>query len=125
MPCSYPSALRLAVPSMRDLPFIASLPIHRVASTRRKWPLEKTRTSPASTRTRLTTRSAIAEQLPVRAFLKDVNRQATFVFAVVPFDEIGINLSYRSEAGQLARPHDAPQGAGEYLRECQSSETLA
>ena len=69
--------------------------------------------------------TAIAEQLPVRAFLKDVNRQATFVFAVVPFDEIGINLSHRSEAGQLARPHGAPQGAGEYLRECQSTETLA
>lgn len=68
--------------------------------------------------------TAIAEQLPVRPFLQDVNRQAAFVLTVVPFDEIAIDLSHRSEAGQLTSPPGAIQGTGEYLRECQSTKTI-
>ena len=50
---------------------------------------------------RFTAGRAIAEQLPVRAFFQDVNRQAAFVLAVVPLNEISIDFSRRSESGQL------------------------
>src|SRR5437667_115292 len=58
--CSYPTALRLAVPSRKYVPVPASSPSQRAANTRRKCPLEKTSTSPPIARTRRTTRSARA-----------------------------------------------------------------
>src|SRR5207253_5530053 len=59
--CSYPSALKLAVLSMKYLLLtVASRPSQRAASTRMKCPLENSRTFPAMVRTRLTTRSALA-----------------------------------------------------------------
>jgi len=54
--------------------------------------------------------AAVAEQVPVRAFGKDVSRVAAFVLAVVPFDQVTINLGYGSEPSELARPHAATQG---------------
>src|SRR5437867_10264521 len=69
-------------------------------------------------------RAAVAEQLPVRTFSKDVNRAATFVLAIVPFDQVRVNFSNRSESSQLARSHSTAQRAGEYLRKCHIPQSL-
>jgi len=68
--------------------------------------------------------AAVAEQVPVRAFGKDVSRVAAFVLAVVPFDQVTINLGYGSEPSELARPHAATQGTGKYLRKCHPVQPL-
>src|SRR5262245_43128849 len=58
--CSQANMPRLAVLSSNYLPPAGSSPSQRAPSTRRKWPLEKIRTSPCIARKRLTTRSARA-----------------------------------------------------------------
>src|SRR4029077_14074700 len=58
--CSYPTALRLAVPRTKNLPAPGARPSPRAANTRRKCPLEKSSVSPWMALTRTTTRSARA-----------------------------------------------------------------
>src|SRR3989442_8361428 len=52
---------------------------------------------------RLSSPAAVAEQLPVGPLAVDVRAGATFVGAVVPFDEIRLDLRHGAEAGQLTR----------------------
>jgi len=61
--CSYPRALKLAVPSRKYRPAPGSSPSQRAANTRRKCPLEKGSTSPSMARTRRITRSARGSDL--------------------------------------------------------------
>jgi len=74
---------------------------------------------------RFATRAAVAEQLPVRTFSKNVWCKATFVLTVVPLDEVTVDFSYGLESGELASPHGSPQRTGEYFRERQPSQSLA
>src|SRR5207245_6639331 len=52
---------------------------------------------------RLPSRAAVAEQLPVRTLAVDVGAGATFIRAVVPFDEIRLDFRHGAETGQLTR----------------------
>src|SRR5262245_21600964 len=69
---------------------------------------------------RFTAGAAIAEQLPVRALGKDVNREAALVLAIIPFDQVTVRFSHRAEPGQFARAYGPTQRAREYLRESRS-----
>ena len=106
-------------------------PSQRAASTRRMWPLENTSTLPATARTRATTRSARAPTSagdsppgqPSRNSCQpgrpceDLGRAASFVVAVVPLDEIAVDLRGGAEARELAGPLRALQRTREHLRE--------
>jgi hypothetical protein len=50
----------------------------------------------------------------------NLDRSETFVFSVVPFDQVAIDFGYGPEAGQFARASSALQGTREDLREGQS-----
>jgi hypothetical protein len=65
---------------------------------------------------RFSTGAAVAEKLPPRVFRQYVNRQTAFVLAVVPLDQVAIDLSCRSKAGQFTGPHGALQRACEHFR---------
>jgi hypothetical protein len=71
------------------------------------------------------TGTAIAEQLPVGTLLVDLDRSATFVIPVVPFDQIGVQFSYGSEAGQFARASSPLQGTRKDLRKGESYQPFA
>jgi hypothetical protein len=64
--------------------------------------------------------AAITKQLPIRALLMDISRQATFILAIVPFEQVPVDFSHSSEAGQLAGPGGTPQRAGKHPGESQS-----
>src|SRR5439155_24249219 len=74
---------------------------------------------------RLAPRAAVAKQPPVRALGVDVGAGATFIRAVVPPDEIGLDLRRGAEASQLARPDRPLQGTGEHRGEGQSLQPLS
>ena len=100
-------------------------PSQRAASTRRKCALEKSSTSPvdgahardhairarADLLRRLAARTAVAEELPVRALRVDLGRGAPLVVAVVPLDEVGVDVGAVAEARQLAGSARALQRA--------------
>src|SRR6266852_386940 len=73
---------------------------------------------------RFAPRAAVAEQLPVRAFCKDVSRVAAFVLAIVPFDQVTVNLGHGSKPSQFARLHGPTQRTGKHLRKCHPVQTL-
>src|SRR5437667_2134916 len=74
---------------------------------------------------RFAARAAVAEQLPVRTFSQDVNREAAFVLAIIPFDQVSASFSYGSEPGQRTCPHGALQGAGEHFRKLESAQAFS
>src|SRR2546425_6261126 len=74
---------------------------------------------------RLSSRAAVAKQPPVRALGVDVGAGATFIRAVVPLDEIALDLRRGAEASQLARPDRPLQGTGEHRGEGQSLQPLS
>src|SRR5262249_32460132 len=74
---------------------------------------------------RLPSRAAVAEQLPVRALGVDLRAGTTFIGAVVPFHEVGIDFRHRAEASELARSNHPLQGAGEHRGELRSLEPLS
>jgi hypothetical protein len=51
--------------------------------------------------------TTIAEEFPSGAFREYVNGQTAFVLAVVPFDQIAIDLGGGSKASELTGPHGA------------------
>jgi hypothetical protein len=53
---------------------------------------------------RFSTRAAVGEEIPIRAFDLDLGGPAAFVVAVVPFEQIAIDFGDSAEAGQVARP---------------------
>src|SRR6267143_673002 len=73
---------------------------------------------------RFAARAAVAEQLPVRAFRTDLDRTATLVLAVVPLDEVVIDFSRRSKAGQFTCPTRALQWTGKHPRKRQFTQPL-
>src|SRR5262249_51638991 len=58
--------------------------------------------------------TAIAEELPVWTLRTDLCGATALVLAVVPLDQLGIDLRNRGEAGQLTRPGRSLQGTGEH-----------
>src|SRR6185436_9896547 len=74
---------------------------------------------------RLATRTPVAEQPPSGPLAEDLGGAASFVGAVVPFDEVAIDLRHATKARKLAGPGCALQRAREYLRERQSAQALA
>src|SRR5262249_33114123 len=54
---------------------------------------------------RLASRAAVAEQLPVATLRVDLGAGTTFIGAVVPFREVGLDFRGGPEARELTRPH--------------------
>jgi hypothetical protein len=63
--------------------------------------------------------------LPVWALNVNLRRAATFVLAIIPFEQGAIDFSAGAEASQLAGPGRALQGAGEGLRENHSLQAFS
>src|SRR5580704_15261033 len=61
----------------------------------------------------------VAEKLPVRAQGVNLGRRTTFIFAVIPFDQVGIDFGLRAKTGELAGPVCAFQGTGKNASELQ------
>src|SRR5262245_15412437 len=74
---------------------------------------------------RLSPRTAVAKQVPVRPLLVNVHRAATFILAVVPFQQTSIYLRLFPESSQFAGAHRALQRTCEHRCECQPSQSLA
>ena len=60
-----------------------------------------------------TARATVAEQLPVGPLVMDLLAGESFVVAVVPFNQVGVDLRLRPEPRQFASRSCAEQGAGE------------
>src|SRR5229473_125231 len=71
---------------------------------------------------RFTSGTAVAEQLPVRALGVDLRSASTLVFAVVPFEQVAINIGLGAEASQFACAGCTPQRTGKYPGETPSPE---
>src|SRR5271163_854890 len=74
---------------------------------------------------RLSSGATVTEELPVRALRMDLSRAAAFILAIVPLDQVGIDLGRTAKSGQLAGAGRALQGAGEDLGKSQSTQPLA
>ena len=61
---------------------------------------------------RFPSRAAVAKQSPAGTFVVNLSGGPALVIAVVPFDEIVIEFSLRSEPGQVTGPRDALQRTG-------------
>src|SRR6185436_14821766 len=94
----------------------ASSPSQRAARTRRKCPLVKSNVWPVASRT------AVAEKFPIGTFRTNLSRTASFVLAIVPFDQVFINVSDWFEAGQFTGPGRTLQGTGQHQGKRQSLE---
>src|SRR5438874_2506798 len=66
--------------------------------------------------------AAIPKQLPIRALPVNVSGKATLILAIVPFEQVPVDFSYRSKSRQLAGPHRALQRAGKHLGESHSAQ---
>ncbi len=55
-------------------------------------------------RDRFSPRAAVAEQVPVRPLLADLRRRQAFVPAVVPLEQVRVELGLLPEPGELAGP---------------------
>src|SRR5437870_656727 len=71
---------------------------------------------------RFSSGAAIAKQLPVRALPVDVSGKATLILAIVPFEQVTVDFSHCSKAGQLAGSSGTLQRAGKYLGESHSTQ---
>src|SRR5204863_13887 len=69
--------------------------------------------------------ATVAKQLPAGPLRTNLRRSKTFVIAVVPFDQIAIELCYRAEARQFSGPNGALQRTGQNLGENQSGQPLS
>jgi hypothetical protein len=69
---------------------------------------------------RFPSRAAIAKQLPIRALVVDVSRKTTLVLPIVPSEQVPVDFSHSSEAGQLARSDGTLQRTGKHPSESQS-----
>src|SRR6266404_6728648 len=66
--------------------------------------------------------TAVAEQIPIRALLQDLDSAAAFILAIVPFDQIRIGFGLLADTSQLASPDGALQRAGEDLCKAQPAQ---
>src|SRR5438094_9387467 len=69
--------------------------------------------------------ATVAKQLPAGPLRTNLRRSKTFVIAIVPFDQIAIELCYRAEARQFSGPDGALQRTGQNLGENQSGQPLS
>jgi len=116
---------------------VGSRPSQRDADTRTKCPLVKTRTSPGiahsandAVRTgadllrRFASGAAVVEQVPARALLANFVTPATFIFAIIPLDEGGIDLGQGAKPRQFACLACTLQRTREHLCESQPLQTF-
>jgi hypothetical protein len=68
--------------------------------------------------------ASISEQAPLRPLSENLNGPAAFVLAVVPLEQITLDLGNCSKASQLARSRYALQRAGQNFREGQPTQPL-
>src|SRR5262245_17064701 len=73
---------------------------------------------------RFAVRAAVAEQLPTWPVFQDVAGKRPLPAAVVPLDEVGIDLGDCSKAGQYTRFRGTPQGTGEHADEGEPPQSL-
>jgi hypothetical protein len=73
---------------------------------------------------RFAVQGAVAEQLPTRPVFQDVAGKRPLPAAVVPFDEVGIDLGDCSTAGQFTRLRGTLQGTGEHADKGEPSQSL-
>jgi hypothetical protein len=66
---------------------------------------------------RFSSRTAVSEQLPVWAFLKNLGQEQSLVIPVVPFHKVKIGFRHGAEARQFASSRCTLQRAGKYLCE--------
>ena len=71
---------------------------------------------------RFASRAAVAEKFPIGTFRTNLSRTASFVLAIVPFDQVLINVSDWFEAGQFTGPGRTLQGTGQHQGKRQSLE---
>src|SRR6266850_6365750 len=71
---------------------------------------------------RLPSGAAIPKQLPVRALPVDVSSKATFILAIVPFEQVSVDFSHSSKASQLAGSGGTLQRAGKHPGERHSTQ---
>src|SRR5262245_44781186 len=69
-------------------------------------------------------RATVAEQLPIRALRVDLGGAATFILAIIPFSQIGIDLGHTAEAGEFGGPPRALRRTGQYLGQERSAQPL-
>ncbi len=68
--------------------------------------------------------AAVAEQVPVRSLRADFCTTAAFIFAIVPLDEVSVDLGHGAKPRQFASLARALQWTGEHLCESQPLETF-
>src|SRR5271156_6149485 len=71
---------------------------------------------------RFPTGATVAEQLPARTLGMDLRGAQTLVFAVIPFDQVMIDIGLIAEASQLAGPRRALRRTGKYPGETPHAE---
>src|SRR5207248_3040375 len=69
---------------------------------------------------RLTARTAVAKEHPIRPLLVNFRGTATLILAVVPFEQTAIHFCLSGESGELASMSRALERAGEYADKRQS-----
>ena len=72
-----------------------------------------------------TVRNAVAKDVPAGAGGTDFRAGAALVIAIIPFDQVGFQLSLPAKAGQFTGAHGAPQRAGENEGEPATGEFFA
>ena len=68
---------------------------------------------------------AIAKQFPIRTLRLDFRGGESFVIAIIPFDEVGVDFGCLTEAGKLARAPRPKQRTGKHFAELLIFEPLA
>src|SRR5262245_51010985 len=76
-------------------------------------------------RRRLAAGTAVAEELPVGALGVDLGRGPALVVAIVPLDEVAVELGRVREAGELAGARRALERARPYPGEAEPAQPLA
>jgi hypothetical protein len=69
--------------------------------------------------------ATVAEQLPIRALHVDLGGAATFILAIIPFGQIGIDLGDIAKAGEFGSPLRALRRTGQYLSQVRSAQPLS
>src|SRR5206468_11968003 len=74
---------------------------------------------------RLAVRKTVANEIPIRAVRKDIRSDLPLIQPVIPLDKVGIDLSLRAKAGQLAGVRRPPQRTCVYVIERYRSQALS
>ena len=73
---------------------------------------------------RFSSGAAVAKQIPAWAFGADLGATASFILAIIPLDEIGVDLCDCAKSGQFTSPVRPLQWACEHLFESQPFEDV-